>query len=62
MLIAQNVQIFVMIAFIMKSLEKFSAINAEKDSYLIVTKKNAIQSLLVRQGSSKLKNWQKIRF
>ena len=56
MLIAQNVQIFVMIAFIMKSLEKFSAINAEKDSYLIVIKKNAIQSLLVRQDSSNVKN------
>lgn len=56
MLIAEIVQSSVMIAFIMKRLEKFSAINAEKDSYLIVIKKNAIQSLLVRQDSSNVKN------
>jgi hypothetical protein len=42
-LIAQNALISVMIVSIMKSLEKFSAIKAEKDSRLIVLKEIANQ-------------------
>jgi hypothetical protein len=49
--IAQSALIFVRTAFIMKCLEKSSAIKAEKDSHLIMIKEIASQSLLVRLDS-----------